>query len=141
MALSMYQPWAWLVAKGIKPLENRTPGFSGRNFRGKLFVHASQKYERAEHEKARALAEQNGFFDLPPFDHIEEFACGAIIGMVTVVDRIGVPTVLPDGWRMEGRFGLVLRDARMLKRPVFCPGSQGLFYVKESVLARCKEAA
>src|SRR6185295_11292565 len=115
MALSMYQPWAWLVAMGIKTLENRTPGFSGRNFRGRLWVHASKKYDREQYEQAKALAEQNGFFELPKFDQLERFARGAIIGQVTVCDRIGVPASLPDGWRMAGRFGLVLRDAQMLK--------------------------
>ena len=39
-ALSIKQPWASLIAKGIKDVENRT---WKTKFRGKVYIHASSK--------------------------------------------------------------------------------------------------
>lgn len=41
-ALSMRQPWAWLVVKGIKSMEMRT---WGTRYRGSLLIHASGKWD------------------------------------------------------------------------------------------------
>lgn len=41
-ALSIRQPWAWLIANGHKDIENRT---SHTNFRGDFLIHASKKFE------------------------------------------------------------------------------------------------
>lgn len=39
-ALSIKQPWASLIAQGIKDIENRT---WKTKFRGRIFIHASAK--------------------------------------------------------------------------------------------------
>lgn len=39
LALSLRQPWAWLVAAGIKPVENRT---WPTKFRGRFYIHAAK---------------------------------------------------------------------------------------------------
>lgn len=39
-ALSIKQPWAYLIASGIKDIENRT---WKTNFRGRIYIHASAK--------------------------------------------------------------------------------------------------
>lgn len=40
-ALSIKQPWAFLIAHGIKDIENRT---WRTNFRGRIYIHASAKW-------------------------------------------------------------------------------------------------
>ena len=47
-ALSIRQPWAWLIVCGHKPLENRswpTP------YRGPLLIHAAKGMARVEYEE------------------------------------------------------------------------------------------
>lgn len=46
-ALSIRQPWAWLIVQGHKPLENRT---WWTNFRGAMLIHASQGMTQQEYE-------------------------------------------------------------------------------------------
>ncbi|HTV55212.1 MAG TPA: ASCH domain-containing protein, partial [Terriglobia bacterium] len=42
-ALSIRQPWAWLIVNGFKPIENRS---WNTNFRGRILIHASLKVDR-----------------------------------------------------------------------------------------------
>lgn len=61
-ALSIRQPWAWLIVNGHKDIENRS---WPTRFRGKFLVHASNGMTRSEYEEASRTAEDNGV-DLPP---------------------------------------------------------------------------
>ena len=51
-ALSIRQPWAWLIARGVKTVENRT---WATNFRGRFYIHASAKFDipAGKYEKFR----------------------------------------------------------------------------------------
>ena len=40
--ISIRQPWAWLIIKGVKPVENRTWSSS---YRGPLLIHASLTFD------------------------------------------------------------------------------------------------
>jgi len=41
-ALSIWQPWAWLIANGYKDIENRT---WWTKFRGPFLIHASKRMD------------------------------------------------------------------------------------------------
>ncbi len=43
-ALSIRQPWAWLIANGYKDIENRS---WRTNFRGEFLIHAGKKFDSA----------------------------------------------------------------------------------------------
>lgn len=43
-ALTLWQPWAWLVANGHKDLENRPIGFSHKSIRGQFWIHAGLQH-------------------------------------------------------------------------------------------------
>lgn len=80
-ALSIKQPWASLIAHGIKDIENRT---WKTNFRGKIFIHASAKsvgvpIELLNEDQIRAL--QHGFCEF-------RYPKSAIIGEVDIIDCI-----------------------------------------------------
>ena len=138
-AATLYQPWAWLVATGMKPLENRPKGFWRRNFRGWFWIHAGARISVHEAERAAALARTNGVTSLPPEVMLPH---GAIIGMARVTGCLDVPDPgsLPDGWRMEGKLGFVLAEARPLKTPVPARGYQCFWRVPEDVRALLKAA-
>lgn len=74
MALSILQPWAWLIVNGFKDVENR--GWH-TNYRGRVLVHAGKKYGPRIH--AEDVEEMRTFFriDLPPFDQMQ---IGGIVG-------------------------------------------------------------
>ena len=110
--ISIRQPWAWLVAHGFKPIENR-PRLT--HYRGPVLIHASSyvpfmdEIERVEKLWGKRLNPDNIEF-------------GGIIGQVEIVDCV---TVHRSKW-FFGPFGYVLRHARPL--PFFrCPGQLGFF--------------
>lgn len=51
-ALSLRQPWAWLIVEGFKDIENRSWRAS---FRGPVLIHASAKMDADDREVAEAL--------------------------------------------------------------------------------------
>lgn len=81
-ALSIRQPWAWLIAHGYKPVENRT---WKTNYRGPILLHASQGMTRFEYEEAAAVAIDAGVTNLPAFESLER---GGFVGAVDVVDCV-----------------------------------------------------
>lgn len=127
-ALSIRQPWAWLIVNGYKDIENRdwrTP------FRGRFLVHASKTITRRQY--VEACAQVN---DLLPFtkDHswaaFEDLQLGGIVGHATLVDCVQDH---PSPWKHAGSWGFVLANRAPLP---FTPyrGRLGFFNVAEGVV-------
>lgn len=104
MALSIRQPWAWLIASGCKNVENRT--WRTRN-RGSFLVHASSSMTSAEYDAcvlfvasfAPSLASI-----IPP---LSDLPLGGIVGRATLLDCV---TSHPSEW-FCGPYGFVVSDA------------------------------
>ncbi|MDR5765003.1 ASCH domain-containing protein [Caballeronia sp. LZ028] len=123
-ALSIRQPWAWLIVNGHKDIENRT---WPTRFRGRVLVHASKGMTRAEYEDVSAFAEG---LQLPARDDLER---GGIVGVATIADCI--PSERRTSiWHMEGQFGFQIANARALPF-VECKGALGFFNVPDDVAA------
>ncbi len=125
-ALSIRQPWAWLIANGHKDIENRSWGTS---FRGPVFVHAGKAFDP---DVRPGVDEMNGV-RLPAR---ADLARGAIVGVATVVDC--VETHRSD-W-FYGPYGFVLTNAKPLL-PVPCRGQLGLFDVPADVAEQLRALA
>lgn len=106
MALSIRQPWAFAVAHGWKPVENRSwkRGNPGLHFRGPFAIHASSGMTRAEYEDAAEVFEDCGF-QCPP---AAELLRGGIVGVATITDIV---TDHPSCW-FFGPKGLVIAEPR-----------------------------
>lgn len=117
-ALSIRQPWAWLIVNGFKPVENRD--WSTR-YRGDFLVHASKGMTREDYEDARDLAQAQGITIPAP----HELERGGIVGKATIT---GCVTHSPSQW-FFGKFGFELVDAKPLP---FLPmkGRLGFFDVE-----------
>jgi hypothetical protein len=113
-ALSFWQPWAWLVAMGYKPIENR--GWATR-YRGP--------------DEARIRSEVLARFGIViP----EVLPTGGIVGKADLTDCV---TASDSPW-FVGRYGFVLADAEPLP---FAPysGERGIFEVCPELVERARQ--
>ena len=128
LALSIRQPWAWLILHGGKYIENRD---WPTKFRGRVLVHAAKGMTRDEWEGAWIHAHGTGASPKAveaglTRDNIQR---GGIVGSVEIV---GCVTDSASHW-FVGRYGFVLRNPSPLP---FTPwkGQLGFFDVPESAL-------
>ena len=125
-ALSIRQPWAWLILWAGKDIENRSRRF---HFRGRFLIHASAGMTRNEYLAVLLFLQQRG---LPVPDGLvfENLNRGGFVGSVELVDCLDTSE---SAWYM-GQKALVLKDPEPLP---FIPysGKLGLFDVPLSVVA------
>lgn len=116
-ALSIRQPWAWLIVNGLKDIENRS---WPTHFRGRIYVHAGKGMTREEYEAAYDTAvDANIGIELPPFEKLER---GGIVGAVDIVDCVNNSE---SPW-FFGPMGFVLKNPKVL--PFMpCKGALGFF--------------
>lgn len=124
-ALSIRQPWAWLILNAGKDIENRD---WPTGFRGRFLIHASKGMTRDEYENGLAIAEEiNAEVQIPAFSQLKR---GGIVGAATLIDCIrysGSGFVSP--W-FFGEYGFELRDVAPLPfRPL--KGALGFFDVPD----------
>lgn len=135
VALSLRQPWAWMVVHGGKGIENRR---WNTNRRGRFLIHAAKGMTRGEYEDALYFARDvDPQIVVPP---MAELARGGIIGSAVLHDVI--PPCQGDSlfykpcehpWHMAAQYGFVLRDVASLPfRPL--RGELGFFHVPDDAL-------
>ena len=114
-ALSILQPWAWLIVNGYKPWENRTWNTS---FRGEFLIHAGKRFDSDGYDW---VSENFPEIPLPAKDAFER---GGIVGEGTI---IGVATESVSPW-FFGPVGFHISGAA--PRPFSpCRGKLGFFEV------------
>lgn len=115
-ALSIRQPWAWLILHGGKDVENRSWPTS---FRGRFLIHAAKAC--GSHEKRAIEIVKDLGIEIP-----EQLDRGGIVGEVEIVDCVNVEfTDFTSLW-FNGPFGFVLNNPKPLPfRP--CKGALGFF--------------
>lgn len=129
-AISIHQPWAWLIANGHKDIENRS---WPTKFRGRVLIHASKGMSREDYEIAQATLEHANLPDvaLPPFDELER---GGIVGVATIDSCIpGYERTSP--WHMGSQFGFHITGAIPIPF-VPCKGRLGFFEIDENVATK-----
>ncbi len=125
-ALSIRQPWAWLILWAGKDIENRSRRF---NFRGRFLVHASGGMTRNEYLAVLLFLQQRGL-PVPEGLVFEDLKRGGIVGSVELVDCLEASE---SPWYM-GQKALVLKDPEPLPF-IPCSGRLGLFDVPLSLIA------
>lgn len=153
-ALTILQPWAHLIVRGRKRVENRTwePAARGLRVGDYLAIHAGMRFDLASWEGAyetmpddeapelRALVE-SAVFSVPQRAGRELVATrvpyGAVVGVARLAD---VEDEAPEDEAPEdeaywcGPWGWRL-DAVQAIEPVPCKGAQGLWTLPPEVLA------
>lgn len=124
IALSIRQPWAWLILNAGKDIENRdwkTP------YRGHCLIHASKSGTKQDYQDAFDFLDSidltHLILDIPARGQIEK---GGVIG---AVDIVGCTDTSDSPW-FVGDYGFILRNPKPLS---FTPykGRLGFFNVPE----------
>ena len=151
-ALTLTQPWAGLVASGIKRIENRPRGIIKRSDFGQRFaIHASREIDEAVYARILELAPELGagcgLYHKERWYKLSRVTSGVIA--VATVDRC------LEGWDESqinqhrtvleqalgagqlrwffGPVGYVLRDIQALEAPVPCKGALGFWTLPEPI--------
>jgi len=119
LALSIRQPWAWMILHAGKDIENRD---WPTKVRGRFLIHASNGMTKDEYRNGQdTLANVDPLRLLPPFDSL---ARGGIVGSVELVDCV---TESESEW-FFGPHGFLLRDPKPMQFEP-CKGRLGFFNV------------
>lgn len=113
LALSIRQPWAWLITHGYKNLENRTWYTA---VRGPILIHAGKAFHQHGYIWVRET-----FPDIP-LPLVSAFERGGVVGKANLV---GVTTSSSSPW-FEGPFAFELAHAAPIPFLPF-PGKLGFF--------------
>ncbi len=133
-AVSIKQPWAQLIALGIKPIENRT---WPTKFRGRIYIHASGKpvpFNGMDNGMKFTQDQLRDVFKLCPVrdgryaDIMSKYPLSAIIGEVDIIDCVlGHESVWAEQRAVVLRKGIevevpvynwVLANAEMYEHPI-----------------------
>jgi hypothetical protein len=120
-SLTIRQPWAWLICKGYKDIENRD-WFT--KFRGRIYVHAGQSRlamtdDNVDYIVKRLFENQAAEFK----SAYTNMTFGAIIGEVDITDCV---TESYSPW-FFGKYGFKLANPILYEKPIPCRGKLGLF--------------
>jgi len=124
-ALSIRQPWAWLIANGFKDIENRS---WSTTFRGDFFIHASKTMTNKDYRECLDFLElinRDANIALPTIclPEKKDLLFGGLIGSATISACVSESE---SPW-FTGKFGFVVENAKPLKL-MPCLGTLQFFY-------------
>lgn len=113
-ALTIKNPWSYLIASGIKDVENRT---WKTNFRGRIYIHSSKKFPFMILEQVLTEAQWKSInlSVKEPLLSGEAIPTGAIIGEVDIVDCV---VDSKSVWAEPEGFHWVLENPVLYKKPI-----------------------
>jgi len=118
-ALSVRQPWAWLLFHG-KPVENRdwTTGY-----KRPLAIHSSVGMTVEEYEDAVEFCKPLSYLTTGLIPPMRELPRGCVVG---IVEQVGCVERHPSPF-FQGRYGHVYENQREFLRPCPARGALGLW--------------
>lgn len=145
-ALTICQPYAELIARGVKRVENRR---WATNVRGDILIHAGKSLEYLDLDESESFDEQYGI-------NLKDMTFGAIVAMATLTDCIALGRIeserrkthtvrtgadfpsrlefLLNHEHVEGPWCFVLANIRRIE-PIPYRGAQGFFNVPDEIIA------
>lgn len=131
--LTIHNPWAWTIAEGFKPVENRDWKPPAQLIGGYLAIHAGKTYDS---EAADLITDRLGII-IP--NRGEDLPRCAIIAVARLARVIESHEELPREQQIwfSGKYGWVLDDVRKIE-PVRVLGKQKLWSLPTPVLAEVR---
>ena len=141
-AITLYQPWATLVAIGAKKIETRS--FS-TNYRGPLAIHASMEKKYIDMRSKYYICDEEPFYSVlmelavpDPLSLLRLMPRGAVIATCELQGcfKIEEGLLLKRQERLfgdytPGRFRWMLENVKQLKHPISAKGALGLWEWKQ----------
>ena len=131
-AISLWQPWATLMAVGLK--KNETRHWPTR-YRGPLLIHATKRMESPT-ILMRELLKPHGYQSL------SDFPRGAVVCKLDLIDCVSTDNYIAEhpeyqlGDYSSGRFVWITDNLVTLEKPVPFSGAQGFFNVPNETLGQ-----
>ncbi len=132
-AITVLQPWAWLLVSGKKRCETRP---WKTDYRGEILIHAGKK-------DMTSTVMQQTFFEAKCMKRAgvpsAEIATGAVIGKAVLVNCVQIDETMRElirkqhfdeyalGCYSPGRYAWVLENPQMFKNPIPASGKLGLW--------------
>lgn len=142
--LTLWEPFASLIASRIKTIETRSWGTA---YRGLVAIHAAKRWSGDQEDDWEDIAELLPEYDLTP-DQLQALQAlrprenlGCILCVAQLVDCRPMP-VTPKGPNAlcgtfgPGRWGWILGDITPLPEPIPCSGARQLWQLSAAVQAR-----
>jgi hypothetical protein len=146
-ALSIKQPWASLIAHGIKDIENRT---WKTHFRGRIFIHASAKKVHVDFslEQTSMIYGTELFPDTGHNFAHKKFPVSAIIGEVEIIDCVinhesiwAESTFEPidesEGYPQKPIYNWVLTNPVLYEKPILNVKGKLSFWYPDNDIVKC----
>ncbi len=129
-AITLWQPWATLIALGAKPTETRR---WATTYRGRLAIHAAKSGPREIVKIARSEPFKSTLADAG-YLTFSSLPRSAVLCVVTLEDCVPTEQYKPKSF-LESTFGdfslhrfvWILRDVEVLHKPILARGAQGLW--------------
>lgn len=127
--LSIRQPWASLIVKGFKDVENRSWRTS---IRGEIAIHTSASKAEDDWEdaiitvaviRAIALSEAKEWL-IKTIGEFDKLPRGAILGTVEIAD---CKRERMSPWHFDENWGFYLQNPKELKKPIPAKGKLGFW--------------
>jgi len=128
-AISIKQPFAWMVVNGFKTLENRN---TLKNFTGEVLIHTGKKWDNDWLEKMKIDSTTLAVFKAMPV-FTKAYKYGGIVGVATFTGSVTEST---SGW-FVGKYAFTIEGAKEIPF-VPCKGSLG-FFIPTLKLSTTKE--
>lgn len=125
-ALSIRQPWAWLIVNGYKDVENRD---WPTRFRGPVLIHAGKTLTVKHHAEVCERLALAGLIppDMPPFEALE---LGCFVGWTRVT---GCTKKVASPWKEPETWGFTLTDSHPIRSYPW-KGQLGFFNVPSGLV-------
>ena len=127
-ALSIKQPFAWLIVHGYKPVENR-PWTTA--FRGRLLIHASRTFANFDPQEFYRYGFDDDFIKML---YSPLMAIGAILGEADLTEVVRES----DSEWFKGPYGFEFANPVAYDIPIPYKGMLGIFDIDESILKGVK---
>jgi len=142
--LTIWQPYAWAIVEGFKPVENRTwkppPGLIGRW----LLIHAGKG--AASHEETMSVEQLCGRPVPGTIARGAIVGCARLTGVVSVAGDVDDRTehfrreqYLQSPW-LTGPYGWVLEDPVAFLKPIHCGGRQKVWTAPPPIALQARRA-
>lgn len=137
-ALTVRQPWAWLIAAGLKDIENRDWKLPAAAIGIEIALHASKAVDRGEVADVFADLRRTKRVPRPPRITLAdlEAQAGCILGLVTFSGA----TEHSDSPWFVGRYGWQIASVRQFAKPIPARGALGFWTLGAELEAQVRTA-